>query len=122
MKDVNIKFHAALLCSLLCAIFWGCSDNDDKKASDDLIKQGYRLKIFDGYRPQKAVDYFMAWAKDVNDTIMKKIIDGFRFRYAAWTTVGGDRPCIWCVLLLAMSSQALLLMIKAISISRLIFK
>ena len=31
MKDVNIKFHAALLCSLLCAIFWGCSDNDDKK-------------------------------------------------------------------------------------------
>ena len=31
MKDVNIKFHAALLCSLLCAIFWGCSDNDGKK-------------------------------------------------------------------------------------------
>ena len=43
-----------------------------KKVSDDLIKQGYRLKIFDGYRPQKAVDYFMAWAKDVNDTIMKQ--------------------------------------------------
>ena len=42
-----------------------------KKVSDDLVKQGYRLKIFDGYRPQKAVDYFMAWAKDVNDTIMK---------------------------------------------------
>ena len=130
MKDVIIKFHATLLCSLLCAIFWGCSDNNDKKAkapeedasqfvvltdvvpdaileiryystdnfigrripgydepiailtrqaadslkkvSDDLIKQGYRLKIFDGYRPQKAVDYFMAWAKDVNDTIMKQ--------------------------------------------------
>lgn len=43
-----------------------------KKVSDDLIKQGYRLKIFDGYRPQKAVDYFMAWAKDINDTIMKQ--------------------------------------------------
>ncbi|MDY3803388.1 MAG: M15 family metallopeptidase [Alloprevotella sp.] len=42
-----------------------------KKVSDDLIKQGYRLKIFDGYRPQKAVDYFMKWAKDVNDTLMK---------------------------------------------------
>ena len=42
-----------------------------KKVSEDLIKQGYRLKIFDGYRPQKAVDYFMAWAKDVNDTLMK---------------------------------------------------
>ena len=31
MKDVNIKFHAALLCSLLCAIFWGCCGDDDKK-------------------------------------------------------------------------------------------
>lgn len=43
-----------------------------KKVSDDLVKQGYRLKIFDGYRPQKAVDYFMEWAKDVNDTLMKQ--------------------------------------------------
>ena len=42
-----------------------------KKVSDDLIGQGYRLKIFDAYRPQKAVDYFMAWAKDLNDTLMK---------------------------------------------------
>ena len=42
-----------------------------KKVSDDLLQQGYRLKIFDGYRPQKAVDYFMAWAQDVNDTLMK---------------------------------------------------
>ena len=42
-----------------------------KKVSDDLIKQGYRLKIFDGYRPQKAVDYFMEWARNVNDTLMK---------------------------------------------------
>ena len=43
-----------------------------KKVSDDLVQQGYRLKIFDGYRPQKAVDYFMEWAVDVNDTLMKK--------------------------------------------------
>src|SRR5574344_461259 len=43
-----------------------------KKVSDDLIKQGYRLKIFDGYRPQKAVDYFMQWAVDANDTLMKQ--------------------------------------------------
>ena len=42
-----------------------------KKVSDDLIKQGYRLKIFDGYRPQKAVDYFMEWARNVSDTLMK---------------------------------------------------
>lgn len=42
-----------------------------KKVSDDLKQQGYRLKIWDGYRPQKAVDRFMEWAKDFNDTRMK---------------------------------------------------
>ena len=43
-----------------------------KKVSDDVEKLGYRLKIFDAYRPQKAVDHFMRWAKDANDTRMKK--------------------------------------------------
>lgn len=42
-----------------------------KKVSDDLHAQGYRLKIWDGYRPQKAVDRFMEWAKDLGDTRMK---------------------------------------------------
>lgn len=42
-----------------------------KKVSDDLIKQGYRLKVFDAYRPQMGVDHFMRWAKS-NDTRMKK--------------------------------------------------
>ena len=42
-----------------------------KKASDELIKKGYRLKIYDAYRPQKAVTNFMNWAKDVDDTRMK---------------------------------------------------
>lgn len=43
-----------------------------KAVSDDLMKQGYRLKIFDAYRPQRAVDFFMAWAKDTTDTRMKE--------------------------------------------------
>ena len=43
-----------------------------KAVSDDLLKSGYRLKIFDAYRPQKAVDHFVRWAKDLNDTRMKK--------------------------------------------------
>ena len=43
-----------------------------KKVSDELKEKGYRLKIFDAYRPQKAVKNFMIWAKDVNDTRMKK--------------------------------------------------
>ncbi|MCR4622444.1 MAG: D-alanyl-D-alanine carboxypeptidase family protein [Clostridiales bacterium] len=43
-----------------------------KEVSDDVMSQGYRLKIFDAYRPQKAVTHFMRWALDVNDTRMKE--------------------------------------------------
>ncbi|MGO3708034.1 MAG: M15 family metallopeptidase [Mesonia hippocampi] len=34
-------------------------------------KQGYELLIYDAYRPQQAVDYFVAWAKVKSDTIAK---------------------------------------------------
>ncbi len=40
--------------------------------SDELKEKGFRLKVFDAYRPQCAVDYFMKWAKDGNDTLMKQ--------------------------------------------------
>ncbi len=43
-----------------------------KNASDELKKKGYRLKIYDAYRPQKAVTHFMNWAKDIDDTRMKE--------------------------------------------------
>ena len=43
-----------------------------KVVSDELLQQGYRLKIFDAYRPQCAVDYFMKWAKDTCDVRMKE--------------------------------------------------
>ena len=42
-----------------------------KDVSDDVKSQGYRLKIYDAYRPQKAVNHFEKWAKDVDDTRMK---------------------------------------------------
>ena len=42
-----------------------------KAVSDELKQQGYRIKIFDAYRPQMAVDHFVEWAKNVNDTLMK---------------------------------------------------
>ena len=42
-----------------------------KAVSDDVMAQGYRLKIYDAYRPQKAVDHFVRWAADVADTTMK---------------------------------------------------
>ena len=42
-----------------------------RAVSDDLIAQGYRLKIYDAYRPQMAVTHFMNWALDPEDTRMK---------------------------------------------------
>ena len=42
-----------------------------KAVSDDVLAQGYRLKIYDAYRPQKGVDHFVRWAADVQATEMK---------------------------------------------------
>ncbi len=42
-----------------------------KLVSDDVKAQGYRLKIYDAYRPQRAVDHFIRWAQDLADTSMK---------------------------------------------------
>ena len=42
-----------------------------KAVSDDVLKQGYRLKIYDAYRPQRAVTHFVRWSQDANDTRMK---------------------------------------------------
>ncbi|MBR5092777.1 MAG: M15 family metallopeptidase [Bacteroidales bacterium] len=39
--------------------------------SDDLKAQGYRLKIYDAYRPQMGVNHFVRWGKDLDDTLMK---------------------------------------------------
>jgi D-alanyl-D-alanine dipeptidase len=36
-------------------------------AAADLRKQGYRLLIWDSYRPQKAVDNFVEWINNPND-------------------------------------------------------
>ena len=43
-----------------------------KEVSDELVGKGYRLKIFDAYRPQMAVTHFMNWALDADDTRMKE--------------------------------------------------
>ena len=42
-----------------------------RKVSDAMMAQGYRLKIYDAYRPQQAVDHFVRWAADTGDTRMK---------------------------------------------------
>ena len=36
------------------------------------LARGYRLKVFDAYRPQMAVDHFVRWAKDLSDVRMKR--------------------------------------------------
>lgn len=43
-----------------------------KAVSDDVMAMGYRLKIYDAYRPQMGVDHFVRWSKDINDVSMKE--------------------------------------------------
>jgi D-alanyl-D-alanine dipeptidase len=43
-----------------------------REVSDELMQKGYRLKIYDAYRPQMAVDHFVRWAKDPDDVRMKE--------------------------------------------------
>ena len=42
-----------------------------KEVSDELAEKGYRLKIYDAYRPQRAVNHFIRWAENVEDIRMK---------------------------------------------------
>jgi len=42
------------------------------KVQDELKTFNLSLKIYDAYRPQRAVNHFIAWAKDLNDTINKQ--------------------------------------------------
>lgn len=42
-----------------------------KNVQHELKKKGFGLKVFDAYRPQRAVTSFEAWARNINDTIAK---------------------------------------------------
>lgn len=42
-----------------------------KRVQDDLNRFGLALKVFDAYRPQRAVDDFVRWGKDLKDTKME---------------------------------------------------
>ncbi|WP_111683759.1 M15 family metallopeptidase [Winogradskyella tangerina] len=42
-----------------------------KLVQEELQEQNLCLKVFDGYRPQRAVNHFIRWARDLNDTIYK---------------------------------------------------
>jgi D-alanyl-D-alanine dipeptidase len=42
-----------------------------KKVQEELESHGFCLLVYDGYRPQRAVNHFMRWAKNLNDAINK---------------------------------------------------
>lgn len=42
------------------------------KVQRDVRKKGYSLKVYDCYRPQRAVDHFVRWASDPDDQTMKR--------------------------------------------------
>ena len=42
-----------------------------KQVQDDLVPFGLGMKVFDAYRPQRAVDNFVRWAADLGDTKTK---------------------------------------------------
>ena len=44
-----------------------------KLVHEALQEQNLCLKVYDGYRPQRAVNHFINWTKDLNDTINKAI-------------------------------------------------
>ncbi|KOG32357.1 M15 family metallopeptidase [Streptomyces resistomycificus] len=41
------------------------------RAQTRLLRQGYTLKVYDCYRPQRAVNHFVRWAKNLDDQAMK---------------------------------------------------
>ncbi len=43
-----------------------------KKVQEELRPFGLGVKVFDAYRPQKAVDHFVRWAHDLKDTRTKQ--------------------------------------------------
>jgi zinc D-Ala-D-Ala dipeptidase len=43
-----------------------------KNVQEDLQCSNLCLLVYDGYRPQRAVNHFIRWAKDLNDTINKR--------------------------------------------------
>ena len=43
-----------------------------KLVQEELETQNLCLKVYDGYRPQRAVNHFMEWARDLSDTVNKQ--------------------------------------------------
>ena len=83
-------------------------------AQDDFNKLGYSLILYDAYRPQRAVDFFVQWSNNSNDTINKRIYypnikksELFEFGYIAYKS-GHSRGSTVDVSLIEISTNKLL--------------
>ncbi|MBR3794670.1 MAG: M15 family metallopeptidase [Clostridia bacterium] len=54
------------------SILQACAAQALKKAAEAFAEMGYGLLIYDAYRPQRAVDHFVRWAKDEGDIKTKE--------------------------------------------------
>ena len=75
MEPIRISIER-IWCYTGLAVETDYTDNQlrerDEKVSDEVMAKGYRLKIYDAYRPQMAVTNFVNWAKDAKDIRMKE--------------------------------------------------
>lgn len=55
----------------VCIVTKSCAERL-QQVNEDLKKYDLTLLIYDAYRPQKAVNDFLLWARDTKDTLMKK--------------------------------------------------
>ena len=62
----KVRGYAAPLCILTAPAAAAL-----EQVQQEVNRSGYTLKIFDCFRPQQAVDHFVAWARDKDDTGMK---------------------------------------------------
>jgi zinc D-Ala-D-Ala dipeptidase len=51
-----------------------------KRAQDELEPKGYTLKVYDCYRPQRAVDHFARWAENDSRTMKREFYPRVRKR------------------------------------------
>ena len=54
-----------------CALLTEPAAEALRRAGEALLRRGLRLKVYDAYRPQRAVDHFVRWARDTADVRMK---------------------------------------------------
>ena len=83
-------------------------------AQDDFNKLGYSLILYDAYRPQRAVNFFVQWSNNFHDTINKRIYypnikksELFEFGYIAYKS-GHSRGSTVDVSLIEISTNKLL--------------